>query len=256
MEGKYDNDKVSVIIPMYNAEEYIDLTVNSILTQTYKNIEIIIVDDCSNDNSGKDIQSLSEEFSCIIYHLQEKNKGVALARNTGMKLATGRYIAFCDSDDLWTKDKLEKQLDLMKKKNTGFIFSAIEMIDEKGNLIHSKRRIKKEVSYKYLLKNTVIPTSSVIIDRNKIKEFEMPKVRKGEDYATWLMLLRSGEIACGVDEALVKYRVRENSLSSNKIKNIKVIWDIQVVQEKINPILSFYYCCCYAENALKKYLIE
>lgn len=252
---KYDNAKVSVIIPMYNTEKYIEDTIKAVLQQSYKDIEIIVVDDCSTDASKQCVRKLSKDYSCIIYHLQERNAGVAVARNTGMRLATGRYIAFCDSDDLWKEDKLEKQLRLMKEKRVGFVFSAIEMISESGELIHGKRKIKQEVSYEYMLRNTVIPTSTVMLDRNTIEEFQMP-VLKGEDYATWLMLLRDGKKAYGLDEALVQYRVRADSLSADKIKNVKNVWNIQIKQEKINEVFTMFNCCCYMWNAFLKYFIK
>lgn len=255
MKTEYENEMVSVIIPVYNAEKYIQTTIESVINQTYSDFEVIIVDDCSKDASGKIIQKLCEKHKQIHYHLQEKNQGVAVARNTGLDLAKGRYIAFLDSDDIWKQDKLKKQLDLMKNKNAAFVYSAIEMMDEQGDIKKEKRKIKEEVSYRYLLKNTVISTSSVLIDRNMVKEFKMPLMRSGQDYATWLMILRDGWIAYACDEALVRYRVSSNSLSSNKLKSIKQVWGIQVRQEKINPVYATLNTACFVWNALKKYLM-
>ncbi len=255
MEKKYDNQMVSVIIPVYNSEKYIKETIASVLEQTYKQVEIIVIDDYSSDNSRRILSDLVQAYSNIIYHRQKENQGVAVARNTGLELAKGRYVAFLDSDDIWKKDKLEKQLSLMREKQAGFVFSAIEMMDENGNERKKKRKIKTEVDYKYLLKNTVIPTSTVIIDRNIVENFKMPHMRSGQDYATWLMILRNGTIAYGVDEALVKYRVGSSSLSSNKFKSIKQVWGIQVYQEKINPIFAAYNTGWFIAHALKKYLV-
>lgn len=255
MEKKYDNKIVSVIIPVYNSETYIADTIQSVLDQTYSNIEIVVIDDCSKDNSRKIVEGLCEVHPNIVYHCQKKNQGVAVARNTGLKIAKGRYVAFLDSDDIWKKEKLEKQLKLMRKKRAGFVFSAIEMMDENGNDRKKKRKIKTRVTYKYLLKNTVIPTSSVVIDRTIVKDFKMPLMRSGQDYATWLMILRDGVVAYGVDEALVRYRVGSNSLSSNKFKSIKQVWGIQVHQEKINPVFATYNTGWFILHALKKYLI-
>lgn len=250
----YDNQTVSVIIPVYNAEKYLEESILSVLAQSYKDIEIVLVDDYSADRSRKIIDDLCKNYKNISCHYQEKNQGVAVARNIGLNLAKGRYIAFLDSDDLWKEDKLEKQLELMEERTAGFVFSAIEMMDENGEQKKKKRRIKKKVTYKYLLKNTVIPTSSVVIDRNVVSDFKMPLMRSGQDYATWLAILREGVIAYGVDEALVKYRVGSNSLSSNKLKSIKQVWEIQVNQERINPLCATYNTCCFILHALKKYL--
>lgn len=256
MKKKYQNEKVSVIIPIYNAEKYITSTINSILGQTYRDFEIIVIDDCSTDSSKECVKRLCESHPNIIYRLQEKNAGVAVARNMGLDIASGRYVAFLDSDDEWKKEKLEKQIRYMHSQGAGFVFSAIEMVDEEGKLIRSKRKVKEKVSYQYLLKNTVIPTSSVVIDRNKVLDFRMPLMRSGQDYATWLMILRTGIVAYGIDEALVKYRVARGSLSSNKLKSIKQVWEIQVKQEKIPPFIAGYNTCWFVWNALKKYLLR
>lgn len=254
MKQEYDNNLVSVIIPVYNAQRYIEETLMSVLKQTYKDVEIVVIDDCSKDKSGEIVKALFEKNSNIVYHCMEQNGGVAVARNKGLELATGRYIAFLDSDDLWQDNKLEKQIAYMKEHDKGFVFSAIEMMDENGNERKKKRKIKTKVSYKVLLKNTVIPTSTVVIDRNKVADFKMPLMRSGQDYATWLMILRTGIVAYGLDEALVKYRVGSNSLSSNKFKSIKQVWGIQVHQEKINPIYATYNTGWFILHALKKYL--
>lgn len=256
MKEKYSNEKVSVIIPVYNAEKYITATISSVLAQTYKDLEIIVIDDCSTDASKECIEKLCEQHSNIIYHLQEKNAGVAVARNKGLDIATGRYIAFLDSDDEWKKEKLEKQMELIERQKAAFVFSAIEMVNEKGCLIRTKRKVKKKVSYQYLLKNTAIPTSSVVIDRNRVLDFRMPLMRSGQDYAAWLTILRTGITAYGINEALVRYRVTSGSLSSNKLKSIKQVWKIQVNQEKIPFITASYNTCWFIWNALKKYLIR
>lgn len=251
----YDNETVSVIIPVFNVEKYIAATIQSVLEQTYHDTEIILIDDCSKDRSREVIESLAKNHSNIVYHRQAVNQGAAVARNTGLELAKGRYVAFLDSDDLWVREKLQKQMALLAEKNAAFVFSAIEMMDENGAVKKKKRRIKTEVTYRYLLKNTVIPTSSVMIDRNIVSDFKMPLMRSGQDYATWLMILRDGIVAYGIDEALVKYRVGANSLSSNKLKSIQQVWQIQVRQEKINPVYAAYNTCWFILHALKKYLI-
>lgn len=254
MKRKYQNKKVSIIIPVYNSEQYIKNTLESVLNQTYQDFEIIVIDDCSNDSSKEIINKMTERDSRLIYRLQERNCGVAVARNTALDLSTGRYIAFLDSDDEWKKNKLEKQLRLMEEKQAGFVFSAIEMMDETGQRRKEIRKIVTEVTYSYLLKNTVIPTSSVLIDRNIIDDFKMPLMRSGQDYAAWLRILRSGMKAYGINEALVKYRVGKNSLSSNKLKSVKQVWGIQVHQEGLNPIYASYNTCWFIYHALIKYL--
>jgi teichuronic acid biosynthesis glycosyltransferase TuaG len=305
MERTFVKDLVSVIIPVYNSERFIAKTIDSVLSQTYSNIEIIIVDDCSTDSSEQIIEgyfspkgvhkrlsltsnccqkdkcdtdysdTLSLNKSCSgsvttpsvlqtatspqgealgIYYRQPTNQGAAVARNKALELAKGQYVAFLDSDDLWKINKLEKQISFMKNNNISFCFSAIEMIDLKGNLVKSKRNVKGKVTYDYLLKNTMIPTSSVVIDRNIVGDFQMPLIRGGQDYATWLMLLRNN-IAYGINEAFVQYRIGHSSLSSNKLKSFEQVWNIQTRQEKINKIKAFINLFCFGFNALKKYFL-
>lgn len=254
MEREYQNDLISVIIPVYNAEKYLDKTLQSIFAQTWGKFEVVLVDDCSKDSSADIIKKYQAEHPEIVYHLQEKNMGAAVARNTALELAQGRYVAFLDSDDIWKADKTEKQLALMNEKDASFSFTAIEMIDENGALKKGKRKVKEKVDYKFLLHNTMIPTSSVIIDRLKKGDFRMPLRRSGQDYATWLQLLRDGTVAYGINEALVQYRVSGQSLSSNKFKSIKQVWEIQTQDEKVNKFSAFFHVLAFAFNALKKYL--
>lgn len=251
----YNNKTVSVITPVYNCEKYIGETIESALSQTYQDIEIILVDDCSTDKSSEIIEDYVKRYpNKIVYHKQEKNMGAAVARNTALDIAKGRYVAFLDSDDLWHPEKIEKQLWLMKKNDVAICYAAIEMINEENNLIKEKRKVKERVDYKFLLKNTMIATSSVVINRDITGDFQMPLVRSGQDYATWLSLMRNGLNAYGINEVLVEYRVRRNSLSSSKLKSIKQVWSIQTKQESIPKFFAAFHLCCFVCNAFKKYL--
>lgn len=255
MDRTYIEGLVSVIMPIYNAEKYLADTLNSIFAQDYKNIEIVLVDDCSKDNSAWIISKQQQEHPEIVYYLQEKNMGAGAARNKALELAKGQYVAFLDSDDIWMPEKTNRQLDLMKRKNSPFSYTAIEMMDEKGVTTKGKRNIKETCDYRYLLHNTVIATSSVVIDRTVLGDFRMPLRRGGQDYATWLMLLRNGAVACGINEVLVRYRVASGSLSSNKFKSIKQVWEIQTQDEKINKFSAFFHVLCFSFNAFKKYFM-
>lgn len=256
MAELYNNNTVSVITPVYNAARFIKGTVESVVNQTYKDIEIVLVDDCSKDNSAEIINELQKKYTNIVYYKQVTNQGAAVARNKAINLAKGRYIAFLDSDDLWLPEKIERQLALMKEKNCPFCYAAIDFIDEEGNVIKGKRNLKETCDYNYLLHNTIIATSTVVVDRNVIGDFQMPLRRGGQDYATWLMLLRDGTVARGINEVLSHYRITCNSLSSNKWKSIKQVWEIQTRNEKINPIKVVWNECCFIWNALKKYKLS
>lgn len=251
---EYVDGLVSVIIPVYNAEKYLERTLNSIYGQTYANFEIILVDDRSTDGSADLISKHREAHPEIVYHLQETNMGAAVARNTALNLAKGRYVAFIDSDDVWKPEKTRRQIELMNENSAAFSFTAIEMIDDEDKLVKKKRKVKKKVNYRFLLHNTMIPTSSVLIDRSIIGNFQMPLRRSGQDYATWLKLLRDGTVAYGINDALVQYRVGHKSLSSNKFKSIKQVWEIQTKDEHINKFCAFFNVLAFTFNALKKYL--
>lgn len=138
---------------------------------------------------------------------------------------------------LWKPEKLEKQIALSNEKNAELVFTAIEMIDEKGNIIKAKRNVKEIIDYKFLLKNTMIATSSVLIDISKVGKFEMPLIRSGQDYATWLMLMRNGRRAYGINDALTQYRRTEGSLSSKKTKNWKKCGTFKLATRGFIPLL-------------------
>ena len=176
-----------------------------------------------------------------------------MARNTALTLASGRYVAFLDSDDIWLPDKLERQLNLMKSENCPFCYAAIDFMDETGTILKGKRNIRETCDYHFLLRNTVIATSTVVVDRNRMGDFQMPLRRGGQDYATWLMLLRDGEVARGINVVLAHYRISSNSLSSNKWKSIKQVWQIQTRDEGICKAKVVWNECCFIWNALKKY---
>ncbi len=249
----YINDLVSVIIPVYNASAHLEETMNSVFSQTYNKIEIVLVDDCSTDSSAQIISKKQDEHTNIVYYKQERNRGAGMARNKALEIAKGQFIAFLDADDLWLPEKISKQLALMKETGSPFSYTAIEMIDENGSTLKSKRKIRKSIDYNFLLSNTMIATSSVVIDRNYYGNFQMHNRRGGQDYATWLKLLRNGVIACGVDDVLVRYRITKNSLSSNKLKSLKQIWEIQSQEEQINKIKVLLNIIKWCINVVKKY---
>lgn len=252
-QKQYNNDLVSVITPVYNAGRFLAKSIKSAISQTYANMELIFVDDCSSDDSAVIIAEHRKKHSNIVYYLQPKNMGAGAARNKALELASGRYAAFLDADDIWKPEKTAKQLALMQEKKAPLSYTAIEMIDASGNLVKGKRKVRESLDYKFLLRNTMIATSTVVVDRNIVGDFRMPLRRGGQDYATWLNLLRSGSVAVGINEALVQYRVSLGSLSSNKLKSIKQVWDIQTQDEGIEKVRAAWHVLCFTFNAIKKY---
>lgn len=254
------NETVSVIIPVYNDETYIGQAIDSVLAQTYRDLEIVVVDDASTDETPRLVQAFGK---AVRYVRLDKNQGVAVARNTGLSLASGRYVAFLDSDDCWLPTKIEKQLECLKNHSTGFCYTAFERMDLDGRVVKADLPFRNQIDYLFLLKNTLIATSTVLIDRNLLGDFRMPLMRSGQDYATWLKLLRKTEaaqtegtrtkVALGLDEVLVRYRVGRKSLSSNKWSSIGQVWSIQTRQERIPLLQAAYNTCCFCLNALKKH---
>ena len=226
-------DKVSVVIPVHNAEKFIKDTVESVFSQTYDNIELILCENNSTD-STKDI--LGEMTDSRIKVLNLTNvEDVAGARNAGVKEASGRFVAFLDADDLWQKDKLEKQIAFMKEKNAAFCFTGYEFADEDAKPLGKIVKVPETISYNEALKNTTIFTSTVVFDMSLLtkEQIEMPHI-KSEDTALWWKLLKTGVAAYGLNENLVYYRRPSKSLSSNKFEAIRRIWFLYRKQEKLS----------------------
>lgn len=251
---EYVQGLVSVITPVFNAEKVIGATLESVFNQTYPNVEIVLVDDNSSDDSKGVIEKYAETHPEIVYFRQPTNQGAGAARNKALELARGQYVAFLDADDLWYPTKIEKQIKLLEEKNGAFSYTAIEMIDSEGTVVKTKRKVKESANYKTLLRNTMIATSTVLIDRSVLGDFRMPLRRGGQDYATWLMLLRNGTVAYGINEALEQYRVgNKDSLAGKKGKSVRQVWEIQTQQEHINRFKAGINVCFFVLNAIKKY---
>ena len=252
----YENERVSVIIPVYKVERFIEQTILSVVTQNYPDIEVVLVDDCTPDGSATIIKRLQEKYPNIMYHKLEKNSGAAVARNKALDMATGRYVAFLDGDDIWAEGTLEKQMAFIKKHHAAISCTAMDTVDEMGNAIGSVRNVREKISYRFLLHNTMVATSTTIVDRNQTGYFQMPLRRGGQDYATWLMLMRNGTLCWGLDEVLSHYRVVSGSLSSNKWKSICQVWEIQTVNERINKVSAAMNVCFFVVNGFIKHFIK
>lgn len=215
---------VSIITPTYNCAAFIAETIDSVLAQTYKNWEMIIVDDRSQDNTEEIVSEYMKKDSRIRYHLLEENSGAAVARTTAMKLANGSYMAFLDSDDLWAPDKLELQLKWMEENGYAFSCTAYEQIDEESKPLGRVIKTIKKTDYNRLLLDCPVGNSTVIYNVEKMGKFEVPNIRKRNDDALWLQMLKKEKYIWGMPDVLMKYRIRKNSISSNKLKVIKYHW--------------------------------
>lgn len=245
---------VSIITPVYNAERFLGDTIKSIQSQTYKNWELVLVDDCSKDGSSDMIKEFQANDDRIRYIKLEKNSGASVSRNTGIKNAKGRFIAFVDSDDIWQPEKLKIQIEYMLENNLGFTFTSYRYMKEDGKLTKKVAKAPKKINYRGLLKNTIIGCSTVVIDKEIVGEFSMPLVRRGQDTATWLQILKTQDYAYGIEKDLVNYRLVGDSLSSNKIKALKRTWNTYRNVEKLSVLRSSYVFCFYVINAIRKRL--
>lgn len=248
---------VSIIIPVYNAERFLQETISYVQAQSYDEWELLLVDDCSADGSRAVIKDAGLRDGRIRLIEQAENGGAAKARNRGIAEALGRYICFLDADDIWLADKLKRELAFLQKlqrsaaPEAGFVFTGYEFADEKGAGLGKVVHVPKRISYPQALKNTTIFTSTVMIDRKLIpdKDIMMPCVAS-EDTATWWQILKRHGYGYGLDENLVKYRRSRNTLSSNKVTAVKRIWGLYRRQEQLSMIKSAYCMIFWAFRAV------
>lgn len=246
------NNLVSIITPMYNAEKFVEDTIKSVQNQSYTNWEMLIVDDCSIDNSAEIVKSYAQKDSRIKYFKSDSNKGVSNARNIALANANGQYIAFLDSDDMWYENKLEKQIDFMQKNDCTITFTAYELIDEESNKLNKVINIPEKVDYDKLLKSNSLGCLTVAVDRSKLDfDIRMSGARH-EDYVLWLSILKNNHIAYGINEVLALYRKSSTSLSGNKVKSAMWTWNIYRNIEKLPMHKAVYYFINYGISGIKK----
>jgi len=206
---------ISIITPTFNSESYIDQTINSIINQSFKNWELLITDDCSTDGTWELLQGYAKQDNRIKIFQLEKNSGPGVARNNSIKKAKGRYIAFCDSDDVWKPEKLEMQIKFLQKNDLPFTFSSYQKINElgeKGGIVN----VPKTLNYNTLLKTCPIGCLTAIYDTEKIGKVYMPEIRKRQDYGLWLKIFKIIGETKAMNEVLGYYRIRSDSVSRNK----------------------------------------
>jgi teichuronic acid biosynthesis glycosyltransferase TuaG len=248
------NNLVSIITPSFNSSQFIIRAIESVLSQTYKEWELIIVDDGSEDNSVESIENFIKNKEQIYLIKLNKNIGAANARNEALKVAKGRYIAFLDSDDIWYPNKLELQIKFMRLNNYPVSFTSYEIIDQHSQLMHKEVHCEKKVSLRSYVKNTIIGFSSSMIDRKLVQhDFKFSNLKVAEDLLFWIEIFENGYKAYGLDLILLKYRVHSKSLSANKYKSAKQI--LKIYLYKFGYIRAIYYFCFYTFNAIKKRVV-
>lgn len=242
---------VSVIMPAYNCEKFIAKAIESVLVQNVS-LELIILNDCATDGTERVIQQyLSDQR--IRYVKNDRNMGVARTRNEGVRMAMGEYVAFLDSDDWWEREKLSKQLALIKKEKKVLCSTGRELVDINGNLTGREIPVKETISYSMMLKQNWINCSSVLLKRKVAEEFPMEHEDSHEDYITWLKILQKYQYACAINEPLLKYRLSSQGKSGSKLKSAKMTF-------KVYQYMGFSWwksigCfICYAWNGVRKYI--
>ena len=242
------NIKISIILPNYNSQKYLIKTIKSILNQSFKYWELIIVDDNSNLETINILNKLKKNKKIKIFFLN-KNNGDGYCRIFGIKKSKSKLIAFIDSDDIWRRDKLKNQINFMKKNYYSFSYTYYETFGDK------KKLIKTPLKFDYLsfIRNTSIATSTIMVKRNMIRNIKFLRTKICEDYYFKCKLLKRTKYAYCLNKFLTKYRVRKNSLQSNNLRNFFWIWKINKKFNKLNFFNNFYSLLNISINSFKKY---
>ncbi len=247
-------ERISIITPAYNAECFIGDTIESVQKQTYKYWELIIVDDCSTDNTNFVATDYAKKDSRIRVIKAPINGGVAAARNIGLENAQGDYIAFVDSDDLWKSDKLEKQLAFMKEKGCALSYTDFQKFNTENGSLGKVMKCPAKMKANDILKNTAIGCLTVMVDKGKSGEFRMPPLGHTEDNCTWYHILKkTNSVAYNQGEVLSLYREGNASLTKNKGKSAKQQWETYRRYFGFSRIKSAYYFTWYAINAVLRH---
>ena len=246
MENK--KTEIDIILPNFNSFEYIDETIQSILKQNFTNWRLIIIDDFSNINTRKKIKKY-EKFKKVKIYWLKKNRGAAYCRNFAINKSKSKYLAFIDSDDIWKKNKLKLQLKYMKKNNYDFTYTCYETFGTKLRKIFPPIRF----NFDNFIKNTSIATSTMMIKRKLTKDTKFTDTKICEDYYFKCKILKKVKFAYCLKKNLTKYRIRENSLQSNKLKNLFWIWIINYRYNKLTFFENLNSLLNISLNSIKKY---
>ncbi|GEA61997.1 glycosyltransferase family 2 protein [Vibrio comitans] len=243
---------VSIITPSFNCIEFIDETFNSILEQTLNDWEWIVTDDCSTDGTYEYLLQKAALDSRIIVYRNGSNSGAAVSRNNSIKHATGRYIAFLDSDDLWENDKLKVQISFMSHNNIAFSYTDYSFLKESGEIIDKARVLPVTLTYRQLLNENLIGCLTVMYDSRKLGKMYMPLIRRRQDYGLWLDILKTVPIAHKCPGILAKYRQRTSSVSSNKLKLLRYNFELFYKHQNMPIHMASYYLFLNVFNKLFK----
>lgn len=217
---------VSVLMPAYNAEKYVEIAIRSVMEQTISSWEMVIIDDHSTDETARVIEACAQQDSRIRFYENEKNMGAAWTRNRGLDLCRGRYVALLDSDDVWLPEKLEKQLALAQRENADIVYCSYGIINEHGEKRCNDFIVPEKTDFNTSLVKSVISCSTALLSRTVTDHYRFPQGYYHEDLAMWLQLLSDGMKAVGVQDVLAEYRVRSDSRAANKLSVARKRWYI------------------------------
>lgn len=252
MSGELDDRVVSIITPAYKASGTIGATIQSVLAQTYSHWELLIGEDCSPDDTREVVASWAASDPRVRLITLPENGGPAAARNAAIAHARGRWLAFLDADDLWLPEKLSRQLEFHRTTAAKISFTGFRRIDADERTLGRQIHVPPVLTYRKLLSNTAIATSTVIIDRRLASAVHMRKTYY-DDFACWLDILRLGGEAVGLDEDLMRYRVLPASVSRNKRNSAVQVWRAYRDVQELSLIASLRHFVAYGFNGLKKY---
>ena len=243
---------VSIIMAAYNAEKTIKQAIDSVITQTFHDWELIIVNDCSIDKTGEIIKEYSLTDNRIKAINNKNNSGASLSRKIALDVSKGEWIAILDSDDLWDRDKLRRQLYVAHKMDAKLVFTGSAFIDENDEMLNWQLHVPKIITYRNLLKQNLISNSSVLVNKDLYEKYYAVGDNMHEDFAIWLQILRTGIVAYGIDKTLLIYRISRKSKSGNKRKAARMNWNAYRYVG-LNPVQAFYYMAWYTVKGILKY---
>jgi len=230
---------VSIIMPAFNCKNFISESITSVISQTYSNWELVIVDDCSTDGTDKIIKKYVKSDSRVKYFKHDENSGAAIARNTAISKARGKYIAFLDSDDIWFTQKLKTQIKFMEELKIYFTCTSYNKIDENSQSLNQIIHTQESFDYEGVLK-TCPGNSTVIYDAESLGKFQISNIKKRNDYVMWLKVIKQAKQLYGIKEVLSSHRIRKGSLSSKKKDLVKYHWKVYREIEGLSLIKSSY----------------
>lgn len=246
-------EKVSIIMPVFNSYGFTKESILSVISQTYSNWELLITDDKSTDGTYEKLKKFVARDKRIKVFRLSKNSGPAAARNNSIEKASGRYIAFLDSDDTWQSDKIERQIRIFENNPTcPLVYTGYNIVDQYGKCL-KYQNVPDKASYDDLLKSCSIGCLTVVLNLSVTGKVYMPLIKRRQDFALWLKILRKHGMALGMNVPLANYRIGQTSISSNKLKVIKYQWKTYFEIEELGVWRSSYYMFHWAFNGLKKH---